>query len=68
MDVLAEKKVKLAACGEEHMGCLVLHGWVPDDEAQHCMACKKSFTPIRRRVSDTIIIIVSILWFVHKAN
>ncbi len=52
MDVLAEKKVKLAACGEEHMGCLVLHGWVPDDEAQHCMACKKSFTTIRRRVSN----------------
>ena len=54
MDVLAEKKVKLAACGEEHMGCLVLHGWVPDDEAQHCMACKKSFTTIRRRVSNCI--------------
>ena len=51
MEVLAEKKVKLAACGEEHMGCLVLHGWVPDEEAQNCMACKKSFTPIRRRVS-----------------
>lgn len=40
----------MVACGEEHVGCLVLHGWVPDEEAKGCMACRKTFTPIRRRV------------------
>jgi len=29
---------------------LVSHGWVPDHEALSCMACKKTFTQVRRRV------------------
>ena len=33
------------------MACTVIHGWVPDEEAAACMACKKNFTTIRRRVS-----------------
>ena len=51
VDALVGKKVVAVASGEEHMGCLVEHGWVPDDEARSCMACKKPFTTVRRRVS-----------------
>ena len=51
VDSLSEKRVKMVACGEDHIGCLVGHGWVPDEEVKSCMACKKSFTAIRRRVS-----------------
>ena len=50
VDILIEKRVQMVACGEEHVGCLVLHGWVPDEEAKGCMACRKTFTAIRRRV------------------
>ena len=50
VDALVGKKVVAAASGEEHMGCLVEHGWVPDDEARSCMACQKPFTTVRRRV------------------
>ena len=50
VDALVGKKVVAAASGEEHMGCLVVHGWVPDDEARLCMACQKPFTTVRRRV------------------
>ena len=28
----------------------MVHGWVPDEEARACMACKKGFTTVRRRV------------------
>lgn len=49
VDTLLEKRVQMAACGEEHMGCLVVHGWVPDEEAKNCMACQKAFTAIKRR-------------------
>ena len=41
----------MVACGAEHMACTVVHGWVPDEEAKACMACKKVFTTVRRRVS-----------------
>ena len=58
VETLSEKRVKMAACGEDHIGCLVGHGWVPDEEVKACMACKKSFTAIRRRVR--IIIIISL--------
>ncbi len=51
VDSLLDKQVRWVACGAEHMGCTVVHGWVPDEEAKSCMACKKSFTTIRRRVS-----------------
>lgn len=51
VDILSEKRVRMVACGEEHIGCLVAHGWVPDDEVKGCMACRKTFTAIRRRVS-----------------
>ena len=34
------------------MACLVTHGWVPDEEANACMACKRNFTAVRRRVSN----------------
>lgn len=50
MDVLLDKQVRMVACGKEHMACTVVHGWVPDEEAKACMACKKTFTTIRRRV------------------
>ena len=53
VDSLLDKQVRWVACGAEHMGCTVVHGWVPDEEAKECMACKKSFTTIRRRVSRT---------------
>ncbi|XP_019854073.1 PREDICTED: ultraviolet-B receptor UVR8-like [Amphimedon queenslandica] len=49
VESLSEKRVKMVACGEDHIGCLVGHGWVPDEEVKSCMACKKSFTAIRRR-------------------
>lgn len=61
VETLSEKRVKMAACGEDHIGCLVGHGWVPDEEVKACMACKKSFTAIRRRVR--IIIIISLHYF-----
>ena len=50
VEVLLDKQVRMIACGAEHMACTVVHGWVPDEEAKECMACKKSFTHIRRRV------------------
>ena len=42
----------MVACGEQHMACTVVHGWVPDEEAKDCMACRRGFTPVRRRVSS----------------
>lgn len=51
VETLLDKRVRMIACGAEHMACTVVHGWVPDEEAKACMACKKNFTTIRRRVS-----------------
>ena len=51
VEALLDKQVRMIACGAEHMACTVVHGWVPDEEAKACMACKKTFTTIRRRVS-----------------
>ena len=51
VESLLDKQVRFVACGADHMGCTVVHGWVPDEEAKECMACKKAFTTIRRRVS-----------------
>ena len=50
VDALLDKQVRMISCGAEHMACTVVHGWVPDEEAKSCMACKKTFTTIRRRV------------------
>ena len=52
VEALAGKQCRLVMCGKDHMACTVIHGWVPDEEAAACMACKKNFTTIRRRVSD----------------
>lgn len=46
---MADKRCQSIACGQTHMAAMVLHGWVPDDEATQCMACKLKFTTIRRR-------------------
>lgn len=54
VEALIGKRVVIAASGEEHMGCLVVHGWVPDEEARSCMACQKTFTTVRRRVSGPL--------------
>ena len=51
VEALAGKQCRLVVCGKDHVACTVIHGWVPDDEAAACMACKKNFTTIRRRVS-----------------
>ena len=45
-----DKELKSIVCGGQHMSCSVLHKWVPDEEAPACMACRKNFTPVRRRV------------------
>lgn len=50
VEALAGKQCRLAVCGKDHMACTVIHGWVPDEEAVACMACKRNFTAIRRRV------------------
>ena len=55
VEALLDKQVRMVACGAEHMCCTVVHGWVPDEEAKACMACKKTFTTIRRRVSDSVL-------------
>ena len=68
VETLSEKRVKMAACGEDHIGCLVGHGWVPDEEVKACMACKKSFTAIRRRVRIIIIIIFFTSCFASNNN
>lgn len=59
VEALVGKQCRLVACGKDHMSCTVIHGWVPDEEAAACMACKKNFTTIRRRVS--ILCILSLL-------
>ena len=51
VEALLDKQVRVIACGAEHMACTVVHGWVPDEEAKSCMACRKTFTVITRRVS-----------------
>jgi len=43
------KKVRVITCGGSHSFATVVHGWVPDDESDQCMACKTIFTVIRRR-------------------
>lgn len=49
VEALSDKQVRMVACGEQHMACTVVHGWVPDEEAKDCMACRRGFTPVRRR-------------------
>ena len=51
VEALADKHVKLIACGADHMCCTVIHSWVPDKEAESCMACNREFTFAKRRVS-----------------
>jgi len=51
VESLSDKQVRMVACGAEHTSCTVVHGWVPDEEARACMACKKMFTTVKRRVS-----------------
>ena len=52
MESLSDKQVRMVACGAGHTSCTVVHGWVPDEEARACMACKKMFTTVKRRVSE----------------
>jgi len=47
------KQVKLVACGRSFTVATVTHGWVPDKQAPDCMACKKKFTQVRRRVRSS---------------
>lgn len=49
------KHVRQIACGGSHSACTITHAWVPDEESDRCMACKKIFTFVNRRVSDFII-------------
>lgn len=49
IEALTANRVCSVACGGEHMACTVVQGWVPDEEVNDCMACKKPFTQIRRR-------------------
>jgi hypothetical protein len=55
VEVLLDKQVRMIACGAHHVGCTVVHGWVPDEEAKDCMACNKNFTTIRRRVRQFLV-------------
>lgn len=48
---MAGKKVRQIACGGSHTACTVIHGWIPDEESDKCMACKRVFTFVNRRVS-----------------
>lgn len=48
---MAGKKVRQIACGGSHTACTVIHGWIPDEESDKCMACKRAFTFVNRRVS-----------------
>jgi hypothetical protein len=44
------KRVRQIACGGSHSACTILHGWIPDEESDSCMKCKKAFTFVNRRV------------------
>ena len=44
------KHVRKIACGGSHSACTIVHSWVPDEESTNCMACKKQFTFVNRRV------------------
>ena len=50
VSALAGKHVRQVACGGYHSACTVTHAWVPDEESDQCMACKKAFTFVNRRV------------------
>ncbi|KAL6054785.1 RUN and FYVE domain-containing protein 2 [Balamuthia mandrillaris] len=49
VEAMSRKKVREIACGGSHCTAMILHGWVPDEESEQCMACKTAFTVIRRR-------------------
>ena len=49
---MAGKTVRQIACGGSHSTCTVIHGWIPDSETDWCMACKRPFTFVNRRVSN----------------
>lgn len=49
LESLSDKAVEALYCGGNHMACTVLHSWVPDREANHCMLCNVGFTMVRRR-------------------
>mmetsp|Transcript_12114 Transcript_12114/g.48750 ORF Transcript_12114/g.48750 Transcript_12114/m.48750 type:complete len:602 (+) Transcript_12114:67-1872(+) len=46
---MAGKHVRQVACGGSHSACTITHGWVPDEESDQCMYCKKAFTFVNRR-------------------
>ena len=50
IESMSGKQVRSVVCGGAHTCAAVTHGWVPDKEAKDCMACKKRFTQVRRRV------------------
>ena len=47
---MMEKRVRQIACGGSHSAATVVHGWIPDEETDRCMACKRIFTFVNRRV------------------
>jgi len=55
IDSMAGKQARTVVCGGAHTCATVTHGWVPDKEAKDCMACKKRFTQVRRRVSGFVL-------------
>ena len=44
------KTVRQIGCGGSHSAATVVHGWIPDGESDRCMACKRIFTFVNRRV------------------
>ena len=66
VEALADKQVKMIACGADHMCSTVIHSWVPDKEAEACMACKRDFTIARRRVSLLIITMVILIVTIYS--
>eukprot|EP01095_Lingulamoeba_sp_RSL-Kostka_P008375 TRINITY_DN2781_c1_g1_i1.p1 TRINITY_DN2781_c1_g1~~TRINITY_DN2781_c1_g1_i1.p1 ORF type:complete len:604 (+),score=224.26 TRINITY_DN2781_c1_g1_i1:84-1895(+) len=49
VSLMRGKHVKQIACGGSHSACTIVHDWIPDEEANDCMACKKIFTFVNRR-------------------
>jgi len=49
VESLAYKQVQSVTCGAHHTAACVIRAWVNDAETKNCMACKLSFTALRRR-------------------
>mmetsp|Transcript_15847 Transcript_15847/g.40533 ORF Transcript_15847/g.40533 Transcript_15847/m.40533 type:complete len:695 (+) Transcript_15847:1646-3730(+) len=46
---LEGKSIRNVSCGHAHSAITIAHGWVPDEESDHCMKCSMRFTMIKRR-------------------